>query len=208
MYRENNGKSEKAERVIYEETFKGSRISLSLKPPKGVYLPIQRHTDIVLKLSSIKDKRRKKVGDAVITNLKGLKIGIKTADCVPIVLIGEDWVGVIHAGWRGLYKGIVEKTIKALREEGEEQLFAFVFPSAKACCYEVGEEFRKLFAQNLFERRGKLYFDPQEEAIKRLNDNRINLKVVLRECTICNKEYPSYRRDRTEERLYTSVVKL
>ena len=208
MYRENNGKSEKAERVIYEETFKGARISLSLKPPKGVYLPIQRHTDIVLKLSSIKDKRRKKVGDAVITNLKGLKIGIKTADCVPIVLIGEDWVGVIHAGWRGLYKGIVEKTIKALREEGEEQLFAFVFPSAKACCYEVGEEFRKLFAQNLFERRGKLYFDPQEEAIKRLNDNRINLKVVLRECTICNKEYPSYRRDRTEERLYTSVVKL
>ena len=208
MYRENNGKSEKAERIIYEETFKGARISLSLKPPKGVYLPIQRHTDIVLKLSSIKDKRRKKVGDAVITNLKGLKIGIKTADCVPIVLIGEDWVGVIHAGWRGLYKGIVEKTIKALREEGEEQLFAFVFPSAKACCYEVGEEFRKLFAQNLFERRGKLYFDPQEEAIKRLHDNRINLKVVLRECTICNKEYPSYRRDRTEERLYTSVVKL
>lgn len=208
MYRENNGKSEKAERIIYEETFKGARISLSLKPPKGVYLPIQRHTDIVLKLSSIKDKRRKKVGDAVITNLKGLKIGIKTADCVPIVLIGEDWVGVIHAGWRGLYKGIVEKTIKALREEGEEQLFAFVFPSAKACCYEVGEEFRKLFAQNLFERRGKLYFDPQEEAIKRLHDNRINLKVVFRECTICNKEYPSYRRDRTEERLYTSVVKL
>ena len=206
MYRENYRKSQEAQGIIYEKIFKNVKIRLSKDLPPKVYLPMQRHTDRVIKLDS--PNKKKEEGDSVITNLKNIEIGVKTADCVPLVLVGEEWIGVIHAGWRGLYKGIISKTVEALYNEGEIQLYGFVFPSAKACCYEVGEEFKKLFNRNLVEKDGKLFFDPQNEAIAQLKENGVNVIEVIKECTICNKKYPSYRRDKTKERIYTTVVKL
>ncbi len=205
MYRRNGGESKKVEGLVYEKFFKNVRIRLSLKPPISAYLPVQKHTSKVIKLTSRVMERR--VGDSVITFLKNVEIGVKTADCVPVVIIGEIWVGVIHAGWRGLYKGIITETVKALREEGENRILAFVFPSAKSCCYEVGEEFKKLFKRNLEEKNGKLFFDPQEEAVNQLEENGVRVVEILRECTICNEKYPSYRRNRTDERIFTTVVK-
>ena len=206
MYRKNHGKSQEAQGIIYERIFKNVRIRLSRNLTPNVYLPIQKHTDKVIKLTFMHQPQE--VGDSVVTNLKNVEIGVKTADCVPIVLVGMHWVGVIHAGWRGLYKGIISKTVEALYNEGEIQLYGFVFPSAKACCYEVGEEFKKLFNRNLVEKDGKLFFDPQNEAITQLKENGVNVIEVIKECTICNKKYPSYRRDKTKERIYTTVVKL
>ena len=206
MRRKDYGESQETQGIIYERIFNGVRIRLSRKLVSPVYLPVQRHTDTVIKLTSLTQKPE--VGDSVITNLEGVEIGIKTADCVPIALVGENWVGVIHAGWRGLYKGIIPKTIEAMRKEGEKQLYAFVFPSAKACCYEVGPEFKSFFSRNLIEKNGKLFFDPQEEAILQLQENGVKVVEVLRDCTICNLRYPSYRRDKTEERIFTSVIKL
>ena len=206
MYRKNHGESQEAQGIIYERIFKNVRIRLSKNLTPNVYLPIQKHTDKVIKLTSVHQPQE--VGDSVITSLKNVEIGVKTADCVPIVLVGERWIGVIHAGWKGLYKGIIPKTIEALYNEGEKQVSAFVFPSAKACCYEVGEEFKKLFKRHLIERNNKLFFDPQEEAITQLRENKVEIVEVIRECTICNTYYPSYRRDRTNKRIYTSVVKI
>ncbi|AAC06517.1 peptidoglycan editing factor PgeF [Aquifex aeolicus] len=169
-----------------------------------IYLPIQRHTDKVIKLID-KDSPPLE-GDAVITNLKNVEIGVRTADCVPIILLGKEWVGAVHAGWRGLKKGIIAKTLKALKEEGEDDITALVFPSAKGCCYEVGKEFKEFFRRNLKERNGKLFFDPQREAVEQLRENGIKSILVWEKCTICSPELPSYRRDKTKERMLTSVV--
>ncbi len=206
MYRKDYGKGKETKGIIYEKVFKNVKIRLSKDLPPKVYLPIQKHTDKVIKLGSPNNKPE--VGDSVITHLKNTEIGVRTADCVPIVLVGERWIGVIHAGWRGLYKGIIPRTVEALHNEGETQLYGFVFPSAKACCYEVGKEFKKFFNRNLVEKNGRLFFDAQDEAVAQLEESGVRVIEVLRDCTICNTNYPSYRRDKTRERLYTTVVKL
>lgn len=144
-------------------------------------------------------------GDALITQKRGLKIGVRSADCVPLAFLGKRTVAVTHAGWRGLKDGIVEKTVKQLSKlEPLENFLVFVGPSAKACCYEVGEEFRNFFT-SLYFRNKKLYMDTQEEALLRLKRCGIRHFYVYKVCTICHHHLPSYRRDKREERLLTYV---
>ena len=54
--------------------------------------------------------------DAVMTNEKGVCIGVSTADCIPILLYDEEHhaVAAIHAGWRGTLARIVHKTIQEM----------------------------------------------------------------------------------------------
>ncbi|MCS7171765.1 MAG: peptidoglycan editing factor PgeF [Aquificaceae bacterium] len=147
-------------------------------------------------------------GDAIITKRKGLKIGVRTADCVPIALLGRRAVAVIHAGWRGLKEGIVERTLKEFSTlESAEDILAFLGPSAKACCYEVGEDFKKHFL-GLHFRRGRHYMDTQEEALMRLRRSGVKEFFVYRVCTVCHWAFPSHRRNKTKERLLTFVEML
>jgi len=190
--------------VIFELRIKKAIVRLSRKE-ENVYIPIQKHTDKVIKILK---PEKPSVGDAVITNLRNYPVGIKTADCVPIALVGEKWIGVIHAGWRGLRKGIIEKTVRLLNKEGEKTLTAVVLPSAKSCCYEVGEEFENYGFRSLEKRRGKLYLDTQREALLRLKESGIISVIVWEKCTVCSSELPSYRRDKTRDRIITSVILL
>lgn len=142
-------------------------------------------------------------GDAIITTTKGLKIGVRTADCVPVALLGKKTVAVVHAGWRGLKAHIVEKTVEKLAGfEPLEHFLAFVGPSAKACCYQVGEEFKEHFL-SVHYRNAKHYMDTQEEALLRLKASGIKNFYVYKVCTICHHRFPSYRKDRTQRRLLT-----
>lgn len=64
------------------------------------------------------------------------KLAVRTADCVPIVLVGRDSIGVVHAGWRGLAAEVVQKTIEAMGGAGQ----AHIGPHIRAGCYEFGAE--------------------------------------------------------------------
>ncbi len=79
--------------------------------------------------------------DAVVSALPAIPVGVVTADCVPILLIaGEgECVAAIHAGWRGLARGVVASAVAALRAEAsaEAPLTAAIGPHIAACCYEV-----------------------------------------------------------------------
>ena len=142
-------------------------------------------------------------GDAIITQKPNLKIGIRTADCVPVALLGKNTIGVIHAGWRGLKEGVIEKTLQKLSFfEPLANFLAFVGPSAKACCYEVGTEFKELFT-SLYYRKGKYHMDTQEEALLRLRGMGIKNFYLYKTCTICHHALPSHRKDKTQDRLLT-----
>lgn len=141
--------------------------------------------------------------DAVITQLRGIKVGVKTADCVPVALLGQKTVGVVHAGWKGLKAGIIEETLKIFEQfEPINSVIAFVGPSAKACCYQVGEDFKKSFIATYY-RNGSLFLDTQEEAILRLKRCGVKKLVKLNVCTICHTNWPSHRRDKTKDRIIT-----
>jgi copper oxidase (laccase) domain-containing protein len=74
--------------------------------------------------------------DAAVTRAPLAKIAVRTADCVPLVLIGQEAVGVVHAGWRGLASGVIQAAVAAM---GDVRT-AHVGPHIRAGCYEFGED--------------------------------------------------------------------
>ena len=58
--------------------------------------------------------KKKIKADAIITNQKRLPIAVLTADCVPLLLYDskEEIIAAIHAGWKGAFKGIINKILQ------------------------------------------------------------------------------------------------
>lgn len=83
--------------------------------------------------------------DALITDVKGVCIGVSTADCIPILLYDEAHhaAAAIHAGWRGTVKRIAEETVRSMRDAfgtQPELLRAVIGPGISLASFEVGDE--------------------------------------------------------------------
>ena len=116
----------------------------------------QIHSNLVL-LASVADASREKPrsADGLMTGEPGLLVGIRTADCIPILVADRKRraVAAFHAGWRGTVKRIVETGVGRMRIEfgsRPEDLIAAIGPGIGVCCYAVGEdlisEFESQFA--------------------------------------------------------------
>lgn len=81
--------------------------------------------------------------DALITGEENLALAVAVADCVPVALVGEREVGMVHSGWRGTLSGIAGKTVQ---EMGGSEARAYIGPCIRRCCYEVSEELAEEFA--------------------------------------------------------------
>jgi purine-nucleoside/S-methyl-5'-thioadenosine phosphorylase / adenosine deaminase len=82
--------------------------------------------------------------DAIVTDRPGLAIGIKTADCVPILVVDpvRRVIGAIHAGWKGTSLGIAAKAVDALADRylsKPSDLIVALGPAIGSCCYQVDE---------------------------------------------------------------------
>ncbi len=71
--------------------------------------------------------------------MPGAVVAVTTADCVPVVLVGDGAVGVAHAGWRGLVAGVVGAAATAMAGLGAPPRRAVLGPSIRSGCYEFGE---------------------------------------------------------------------
>ena len=82
-----------------------------------------------------------------------MPIGVLTADCVPILIADKrnTIVAAIHSGWKGAYKGIIEKVIKFLKKKGyePENLIAAIGPCISQKNYEVKDDFKKKFLKKI-----------------------------------------------------------
>jgi len=83
-------------------------------------------------------------GDALVGRAAGIAYGVRTADCVPI-LVGDRRTGAvasIHAGWRGIVRGVVEAGIlKLIEVAGEDvDLVAAIGPHIRGTVFEVSED--------------------------------------------------------------------
>lgn len=116
--------------------------------PADTLLPIQVHGADVIHLDRALLAAQNQVlvkseADAIATNRPATSVAIVTADCLPILACCESGRAVvaIHAGWRGLAKGVVEAGIEALRKlaPAGESLYAVIGPHIGSCCYEVDE---------------------------------------------------------------------
>ncbi len=87
--------------------------------------------------------------DALVTNQRGLLLGIVTADCAPVLLadIAAGVVGAAHAGWKGALAGVTDQTIAMMEELGakRENIIAAIGPCIALNSYEVDSRFRDNF---------------------------------------------------------------
>ncbi len=109
---------------------------------EGAYLPIQKHTDKVL---IVDHDFEPKIADAVVTNRKGVLLGVQVADCIPILLYDakKGVAGAVHAGWRGTASGILKKAIKVMADgfySLPHDILIAIGPGIRWCCYDVGHE--------------------------------------------------------------------
>ena len=97
-------------------------------------------------------KKIKPEADAIITDQVKLPIAVLTADCVPILLCDKKkkLIGIIHAGWRGAYKKIIDKVIKFMIKKGckSNDIIAVIGPSISIKNYEVKKDFIKKLIKN------------------------------------------------------------
>ena len=151
--------------------------------------------------------------DVIVSDAKGVLAGVKTADCVPI-LIGDPVTGgfaAVHAGWRGTLATAVVAGIERLAKEYDakpENLRVAIGASAGPCCYEVGSEVIEAFSSKFVD--GEKLFTPTRlgharvDLLKANRDQLISTGVKAERihsapiCTMCRTDlFFSYRKEKS-----------
>ena len=142
--------------------------------------------------------------DGVFTANSEVACLIKVADCMPVFFAHQNitFYGVVHAGWRGLTKGILKRTSSLFTEHNlkPNEVDVYIGPSIQKCCFEVSKDIIDKFPPWSVKpkRSGKFRVDLQKIAIEELkvvgfNKNKIKISS---DCSFCKKNnYYSYRRD-------------
>ncbi len=140
--------------------------------------------------------------DVLVTEISGVALVVQTADCVPIVLAGLRTVAVVHSGWRGSARRAAASGVAALTSLGEDPRFldAWIGPSIRVCCYEVGGEVAAQFAGDFVRAQcgGKFRLDLAAVNRSQLEASGVGAARISIHpaCTRCGGEqYASFRRD-------------
>ena len=149
-------------------------------------LMYQTHSNKVIIVNKKNKNFKKFNSDALITKMKGVALGVVTADCVPIILydIKNEIIGCIHAGWRGASSGIIENTVKKFKKlNSKNKIFASIGPCIGKKSYEVDIDFCKKFI--LKSKKNSVYFSKKNNnkklfnLRKYVNDKLIKLNVKV-----------------------------
>jgi YfiH family protein len=147
-------------------------------------------------------------GDGLFTRQPAAILGVKSADCLPLLLHAPDLgaVAAVHAGWRGLAQDLPAKISKTLHERGAApaSLRVVLGPAICQACYEVGPELGEKFqvkfgagGEFVPGRGDRLQFSQSGFARKRLEATGVKPENILA-LDACTKEtpaLPSFRRD-------------
>ena len=150
--------------------------------------------------------------DAIISDAAGVLAGVKTADCVPL-LLGDSQTGsfaAVHAGWRGTLAEVARVAVRRMQEEygvRPEDLRVAIGAAAGACCYEVGTDVIDAFmskfpnGERLFtETRGDhalidlLTANRDQLVAEGVKEEKIHIAPI---CTMCRTDlFFSYRKEK------------
>ena len=157
----------------------------------NIFILQQVHSNKVIYVDKNYDfKQKKPEADAIITNKKKLPIAILTADCAPVLICDnkKKIIAAVHVGWKGAYKGIIDKVIKLMIKKccKLNNITAVIGPTISLENYEVKKDFYKKFLKKdksnskYFKKKDiKLYFDLTNYIQSVLRNNKIrNIETV------------------------------
>jgi polyphenol oxidase len=182
----------------------GTRSSRSWPNTTGLAALRQIHSDRVVVARHAGDLAE---GDALITNVQGITLSIRTADCLPILIADTEHhaVAAVHAGWRGTVQGIALKTLAAMSKEFgtvSENVVIAIGPGIGPCCYEVGADVAAQFSP-FFPEIPDLGKSPVKVNLAEANSRQLRRNGGITGqidasclCTLClGEHFHSYRRD-------------
>ncbi len=159
--------------------------------------------------------------DALITNVRGLPLMLRFADCVPIFFYDPKRrvIAVAHAGWRGTISRVVTNTVKTLQETFGSQpqdLIACVGPSIGPCCYEVGVDVqaraRESFPSHdgfLERHNGSIHLNLWAANAQQLRELGVEQIEVSGVCTSDHTEdFYSWRREHAQTGRFAAIISL
>jgi YfiH family protein len=145
--------------------------------------------------------------DGLITNISGICLVIKTADCLSVFILDtkNKVISLIHAGWRGMVAGIVQKAVAKMNDvydSNPTDLLVGFGPSIGKCCYKVGNEVinqlkKFAYGEDLIENG---YLSLQQANKKQLIESGVLEKNIIHNqyCTYHHNElFFSYRKGET-----------
>ena len=143
------------------------------------------------------DRPRKKIltADSMFTCRKDIFLGILTADCAPLIVLGKKYFGIIHVGWKGALDGVIENTIGEMMKKGEKihNFYIFIGPHLMKSSFEIKNDFLNLLLgkskQNekyIDEFENKKFFDFSMFILDKINKVGIKKIEISRENTYTN----------------------
>lgn len=210
-------RAERLEQFSWLQHGFGTRLSAGWPDAAGLATAKQIHSDQVLKATH---PGHFGPGDALISEQPGVTVAIRTADCLPVVIVDPRTraVAAVHAGWRGVVAQIAPKAVEAMQAEfgsRAEDLEIAIGPGIGPCCFEVGPEVAVQFRAFFPERNdleGRTRVDLAETITRQLRRNGVIASQISTPglCSCCNPGlFESYRRDREKAgRMVTAVGKL
>jgi YfiH family protein len=174
----------------------------------------QIHSNIVWNARGLTDREQE--GDGLVTNESGLRIGVRTADCVPILLLDADQrsVAVVHAGWRGSAAQIVAAALAKMQAD-PAHIWAAIGPCIRECCYEVSADVADKFTAwttPMMKPGGKQNLNLAEANLRQLQNAGVPGSQIFDSqlCTYCQIEnFYSFRREPSEKgRLISAISRL
>jgi YfiH family protein len=187
--------------------------------PTGIRTVKQIHSSIVLHVSASDgvDAASTVEGDALICDQAGVHVGVRTADCVPILLVDPTVpvVAAIHAGWRGSATNIAAAAVEELTKGWKsrpENLRAAIGPSIGVCCYEVGPDVARRFGMWMPEvenAQTRVHLDLPAINALQLRAVGVSDIWISGECTFCIADrFFSFRRERENAGRMVSFIGL
>ncbi|MDP9055099.1 MAG: peptidoglycan editing factor PgeF [Acidobacteriota bacterium] len=185
--------------------------------PGHIRILKQIHSAIVLNAGADTAANGAQEGDALSSDRAGVLVGVKTADCVPILLAEPSipLVIAVHAGWRGTAENIVSAAVNELVASWRirpENVRAAIGPSIGVCCYEVGPEVARHFGAwnpELAGAGGPVRLDLPAINRQQLEETGVENIWTSGECTFCNADkFFSWRRDRERAGRMVSFIGL
>tara|TARA_B100001057_G_C22514965_1_gene819492 strand:- start:174 stop:731 length:558 start_codon:yes stop_codon:yes gene_type:complete len=129
----------------------------------------QTHSNKVVEINKI-NLKKKIMSDAMITKINKIALCVVTADCVPILIYDykNKVIGCIHAGWKGVFLGIIKKTILKIKKlNSKNDIYASIGPCIGKNSYEVDLAFFQKFISK--SKKYKKYFFKKNKDKKLFN---------------------------------------